>query len=262
MSRRYIRRHSRPDQPDPYDGSYSLTDPQSFNRYAYVQGDPVNLVDPSGLKPGDACVKGDTVGVEGNDGRCDETPRGHVDVDPPTDTSPMDDPTMYNFVLNSAFLGLGLGQGPGRAEKEISDCQTFAALVDTIANDSSSRREFLDNIARTFTSADNSGIREMRDNGQGPLVPPRRSFGDSGFKSQFKDGGNQARHFVGGFIAAANLGWLAAKTLMNDRETPGVDDADIALNGVSTQLGANTIGRGIGYIRKNAANDIRTQVCE
>jgi hypothetical protein len=36
-------------QPDPYDGSYNLTDPQSFNRYAYTQNDPVNFVDPSGL---------------------------------------------------------------------------------------------------------------------------------------------------------------------------------------------------------------------
>jgi len=49
MFRRYNRWHSRFDQPDPYDGSYSLTDPQSFNRYAYVQGDPVNFVDPTGL---------------------------------------------------------------------------------------------------------------------------------------------------------------------------------------------------------------------
>lgn len=26
-----------------------MTDPQSFNRYGYVQNDPVNFVDPSGL---------------------------------------------------------------------------------------------------------------------------------------------------------------------------------------------------------------------
>ncbi len=51
MFRRYNRRHSRFDQPDPYDGSYDLTDPQSFNRYAYVKGDPVNLTDPTGLDP-------------------------------------------------------------------------------------------------------------------------------------------------------------------------------------------------------------------
>jgi RHS repeat-associated protein len=49
MFRRYNRWHSRFDQPDPYDGSYDQTDQQSFNRYAYVKGDPVNFVDPSGL---------------------------------------------------------------------------------------------------------------------------------------------------------------------------------------------------------------------
>jgi len=48
MFRRYNRWHSRFDQPDPYDGSYSLTDPQSFNRYGYTQNDPVNFVDPTG----------------------------------------------------------------------------------------------------------------------------------------------------------------------------------------------------------------------
>jgi RHS repeat-associated protein len=51
MHRRYNRWHSRFDQPDPYGGSYDLTDPQSFNRYSYVQNDPVNFVDPSGLCP-------------------------------------------------------------------------------------------------------------------------------------------------------------------------------------------------------------------
>ena len=49
MHRRYNRWHSRFDQPDPADFSYDLTDPQSLNRYAYTQNDPVNFVDPSGL---------------------------------------------------------------------------------------------------------------------------------------------------------------------------------------------------------------------
>jgi RHS repeat-associated protein len=49
MHRRYNRWSTRFEQPDPYDGSYDLTNPQSFNRYAYVNNDPVNLVDPSGL---------------------------------------------------------------------------------------------------------------------------------------------------------------------------------------------------------------------
>lgn len=50
MHRRYNRWHMRFDQPDPYAGSYNLTDPQSFNRYTYVRNDPANLVDPSGLE--------------------------------------------------------------------------------------------------------------------------------------------------------------------------------------------------------------------
>jgi RHS repeat-associated protein len=36
--------------PDPYSGSASPSDPQSWNRYAYVSDDPVNGADPSGLE--------------------------------------------------------------------------------------------------------------------------------------------------------------------------------------------------------------------
>lgn len=49
MNRRYNRFWSRFDQPDPWDGSYNLTNPQSFNRYAYTHNDPVNFIDPTGL---------------------------------------------------------------------------------------------------------------------------------------------------------------------------------------------------------------------
>jgi RHS repeat-associated protein len=38
-------------QPDPYQGSYDLSDPQSLNRYAYVNGKPLSTIDPSGLAP-------------------------------------------------------------------------------------------------------------------------------------------------------------------------------------------------------------------
>jgi RHS repeat-associated protein len=37
--------------PDPYRGSMSVEDPQSLNRYTYVDNDPVNKVDPTGLMP-------------------------------------------------------------------------------------------------------------------------------------------------------------------------------------------------------------------
>ena len=36
--------------PDPYSGSYDFSNPQSFNRYAYVENLPVSVTDPAGLK--------------------------------------------------------------------------------------------------------------------------------------------------------------------------------------------------------------------
>lgn len=72
MMRRYNRWWARFDQPDPYDGSYDATNPQSFNRYAYVQNDPVNFIDPSGLLLGDLGLNHYTVtvtiGMEGISG--------------------------------------------------------------------------------------------------------------------------------------------------------------------------------------------------
>ncbi|MGE0656918.1 MAG: RHS repeat domain-containing protein [Pyrinomonadaceae bacterium] len=54
--------------PDPYNGSAAIGSPQSWNRYAYVENEPTNYVDPSGLQmrsitvyEGLSCVLSDVV---------------------------------------------------------------------------------------------------------------------------------------------------------------------------------------------------------
>jgi hypothetical protein len=104
----------------------------------------------------------------------------------------------------------------------------------------------------------------MRDNSGGPVNPPRVSLSDSGFKPQFQNGGNQVRHFVGGFIAGANLG-IPGLLVMNSREEPntnGANDPDIRLNGVSTNLGSWFTGQpsSLEFRRARLAAQIREDV--
>jgi RHS repeat-associated protein len=49
-------------QPDPYDGSYDFSNPQSLNRYSYVGGNPLAFTDPSGK---DGCLAAIVGGAEG-----------------------------------------------------------------------------------------------------------------------------------------------------------------------------------------------------
>ncbi len=48
--RNYSESQARWLSPDPYDGSYDVTNPQSFNRYAYVLNNPLSFIDPLGLE--------------------------------------------------------------------------------------------------------------------------------------------------------------------------------------------------------------------
>lgn len=51
--RQYESKSGRWTAPDPYSGSMSVSDPQSFNRYSYVNNDPINHVDLLGLQLSD-----------------------------------------------------------------------------------------------------------------------------------------------------------------------------------------------------------------
>lgn len=133
MMRRYTGKWHRFYQPDPYDGSYDMSDPQSFNRYSYVQSDPVNFVDPTGL---DFCY-GDTLlpseaspnlpGFE--DWRCGSTKSGGgggggdhggggggAGGKAPQNTSAHFDDTTFNRCVNELF---GVDPAPSNDGKRV-----------------------------------------------------------------------------------------------------------------------------------------------
>jgi RHS repeat-associated protein len=74
-------------RPDPYDGSYDVTNPQSLNRYTYVSNNPLSSIDPQGLDP---CIA-----FEGGYD-CTIT-------DPPPQTSPTPDNTIYMSVICQGY---------------------------------------------------------------------------------------------------------------------------------------------------------------
>ena len=65
-NRYYSNAYGRFMTPDPYTNSGRLNDPQSWNRYAYTRGDPVNRVDPNGTddSPPYLCPVGAGEGTE------------------------------------------------------------------------------------------------------------------------------------------------------------------------------------------------------
>jgi RHS repeat-associated protein len=65
--RKYDLSSGRWTSPDPYGGSMTVGDPQSFNRYSYANNDPVNQTDPSGLIPASQGWNGASAGFWGND---------------------------------------------------------------------------------------------------------------------------------------------------------------------------------------------------
>ena len=177
MHRRYNRWWARFEQPDPYDGSYNLTNPQSFNRYAYVNNDPVNFVDPSGLNPQDPPP---TTHIDPATGLPFNVPGvigGTVTVGP--------DP--LSGLIGAGALGsnaraqlLGVADESGSGAQQNTTQTSNADPNEQIHCDPKVRSKIVDMLQEALRTRTEAGFRVNRDPNTGDLSPGPIDYGQSG----------------------------------------------------------------------------------
>jgi len=91
--------------PDPYDGSYDITNPQSFNRYAYVMNNPLSAVDPLGLNLVLQCDNNGENCTESNDGNGPGDGGGSDCKAPGTDTCATATPPPFPDTWELSYTG-------------------------------------------------------------------------------------------------------------------------------------------------------------
>ena len=117
--------------PDPYGGSGRPSVPQSWNRYAYVLGDPINGVDPSGLDVGTCGAVAYSVAMTGPPAACNTVGAAALSlsidnwITPPTGLSQTGtiyqvdiaayDEQAYGQIRSGAFWGALAAGDPGAA---------------------------------------------------------------------------------------------------------------------------------------------------
>ena len=267
MFRRYNRWHSRFDQPDPYDGSYALTNPQTFNRYSYTQNDPVNFVDPTGT----VCV---IIWL---------TPTHYFELcDGSGDSGGGGAPWTRDDERGGGGGGGGVherGHGPQKTVSDVNtpnDCYAFANKVAQIAaqtrvdlaghGESDMIDSFMDKLATTFTEFTSADALGMLGSREGFNL---NEYNDVGFRAQLQDHTgpgatpNQVRHAVGGlimgYVAGNNKASRKLMDLREDMSTPS-GQADTRLNRITMPMGAKT--RTSGAAAAGLANWIKRNLCE
>jgi RHS repeat-associated protein len=271
--------------PDPYNGSASTVDPQSFNRYAYTTNDPVNSIDPAGLGELDKLPPPPPPPIFVP--RMPEGPLPVITTDT-WDSSLSDGGGTYGGDMHRADIDAHV-KDPQNSSQVPDNCHRFAQIVDQLASQATSDSAFVQSLNARFLSRSKQF--------------PYSEFRSTGFNPQFRDevgtgsgpmanSPNQVYHYVGGFVNAygtavkiaygAMLGgpaaYLAAygsaKTgalyYANDHENHDAQGnslpdspshrADRALNGVSTPA---SVDLAFGFLNRNAlGNRIRRDVCK
>jgi RHS repeat-associated protein len=258
MMRRYSR-WSRFDQPDPYDGSYDLTDPQSLNRYAYTGNDPVNFTDPTGLTTWCTTAKDGTVTC-----KTDGSYNGPIYMDGKLVTNSVQvyaDPFWNLFRADfSAPWSIKTGI-PDRApeQKNPNACgdmarvaQGFAneALGATAGNPGAALSMFDQNFSRFYVgrsigSTYTSAYELYRDRFRLHGTRDPYFAGSTGFKEMFRDSqftrvnsSDQTHHFAA-YLSAGINGQTAAAFGHMTGDALQLNRGDTSLGDRAYQIGAN-----------------------
>lgn len=159
-----------------------------------------------------------------------------------------------------------------KPRQEITVCQKFYARVQRIADGAKSVKGFLDEFARTFTSALSSDPLDMIGaNAPTPANHPSNEFNrNEGIRSEFRgrlDHSGQIRHFTAAFIASAGYG-IAGENFMNDREDANDPDGqtDLAVNRLAFDIRRDleshwSVGVDLTKIQRDFARHISERFC-
>jgi RHS repeat-associated protein len=266
MHRRYNRWWSRFEQPDPHDGSYDLTNPQSFNRYSYVQNDPVNLVDLTGLDPDDPSP---TTHIDPATGQLTPVPginAGTVFIDGSSSSSSSGIMRSGNGIFDGDMhLSLTsiyfLKGGPQNAapQDNRTACEHMADDAQHIADETRAdyprataawvlqefNRRYGQVTFGSYFSETPFGFLGTPSSGRNVLS--NRSYkGDSGFPEQFRDtlkpGEDQVHHF-GAFFSAGLAGHKLIPDQHRANDRGAGNTGDVKLGDQSRRLG--------DYLRRN-----------
>ena len=123
-NRYYSNAYGRFITPDPYQASGGTLEPQSWNRYAYTRGDPVNRLDPQGLRDCETCGDGGGDGPGGDDPGGDD-PTGYC---PPSIESCAPLPTGGTGSPGSGGTGGSSGSGSAVTLGELENLETMGIV--------------------------------------------------------------------------------------------------------------------------------------
>jgi RHS repeat-associated protein len=286
MFRRYNRWHSRFDQPDPSDGSYNFSNPQSLNRYAYVQNDPVSFVDPTGLdEPPPDCGPGTEARKDDKgDWQCVGTGTSTVTV-----TGSWDDMSDYlpdwtsdnNFALVITLMGDPVGggglaplnpKGPTACEAMAINAQNAAnkALRDAHNDPNKALRAFDDAFSKLYIGHAMRTYAQAVDLYQHSPHNSSRYTGQTGFRDEFLDSENgkidrspdtdQTHHFAAYFSGGINGQYTATTAHAWEDYYKHNNKGDYNLGNASYGIGAQL--RSDPSLLNNIGNMIRKTICK